>query len=71
MGKVKSKIWSEVKGNDSWAMFKIMSEFIKGYETMSAIGPCISIFGSARTEPKDLYFKLTVEIAKMLVELCY
>lgn len=71
MGKVKSKIWSEVKGNDSWAMFKIMSEFIKGYETMSAIGPCISIFGSARTEPKDLYFKLTVEIAKMLVELGY
>ena len=71
MSKGKSKKWSEVKANDSWALFKIMSEFVEGYETMSAIGPCISIFGSARTEPKDPYFKLTVEIAKMLVELGY
>jgi uncharacterized protein (TIGR00730 family) len=66
-----TKKWSEVKANDSWALFKIMSEFVEGYETMSAIGPCISIFGSARTLPKDPNYKLTVNIAKTVVELGY
>lgn len=66
-----SKKWSEVKANDSWALFKIMSEFVEGYETMSAIGPCISIFGSARTLPVDPYYKLTVDVAKTVVELGY
>ncbi|MGB1020673.1 MAG: TIGR00730 family Rossman fold protein [Flavobacteriaceae bacterium] len=66
-----SKKWSEVKANDSWALFKIMSEFVEGYETMSAIGPCISIFGSARTLPDDPYYKLTVDVAKTVVELGY
>ena len=47
-----SKNWSEVKANDSWALFKIMSEFVTGYEKMSKIGPCVSIFGSARTSPR-------------------
>lgn len=66
-----SKKWSEVKANDSWALFKIMSEFVEGYETMSAIGPCISIFGSARTLPDEPYYKLTVDVAKTVVELGY
>ena len=39
-----NKNWNEIKTNDSWALFKIMSEFVEGYEKMSAIGHCISVF---------------------------
>ena len=46
---IKNKKWNETKTNDSWSIFKIMGEFVEGYEKLSAIGPCISIFGSART----------------------
>ena len=46
-----SKAWNEIKTNDSWAIFKIMGEFVNGYEKLSKIGPCVSIFGSARTKP--------------------
>ena len=46
------KSWNEIKTNNSWAVFKIMSEFVEGYERMARIGPCVSIFGSARTDPK-------------------
>jgi len=52
MKKATLKNWNEIKTNDSWALFKIMSEFVNGYEKLSAIEPCISIFGSART-PKE------------------
>jgi uncharacterized protein (TIGR00730 family) len=60
------KNWSEIKSNDSWALFKIMSEFVEGYETLSAIGPCISIFGSARTQEGDSNYQLTVAIAEAI-----
>ena len=65
------KGWNEIKTNDSWAIFKIMGEFVKGFETMSRIGPCVSIFGSARTKPDNKYYKLTVNIAKKIVEAGY
>jgi len=58
------KNWNAIKTNDSWALFKIMSEFVYGYERMSQIGPCVSIFGSARTKPEDKYYELTVKVAK-------
>ena len=57
------KPWNEIKSNDSWAIFKVMSEFVNGYEKMGRIGPCVSIFGSARTKPDNPYFKLAQEIA--------
>lgn len=60
------KNWNEVKTNDSWAIFKIMGEFVNGYEKLSKIGPCVSIFGSARTKPADKYYQLAVNIAKKL-----
>ncbi|MGB0393455.1 MAG: LOG family protein, partial [Flavobacteriaceae bacterium] len=63
-----SKNWESTKANDSWALFKIMSEFVNGYESMSAIGPCISIFGSARTQPNHPYYIKTVEIAEKIVQ---
>lgn len=63
-----SKTWSEIKSNDSWAIFKIMGEFVNGYEKLSKIGPCVSIFGSARTKPDNKYYTLTEDIAKKIVE---
>jgi hypothetical protein len=62
------KSWNEIKTNDSWAIFKIMGEFVNGYEKLSRIGPCVSIFGSARTKPNDKYYKLAEEIAEKIVE---
>ncbi len=65
------KNWNEIKTNDSWSLFKIMSEFVNGYEKLSSIGPCISIFGSARTTSNHPNYKLTVEIAKAVSESGY
>ena len=62
------KGWNEIKTNDSWAIFKIMGEFVNGFEKMSKIGPCVSIFGSARTKTDDKYYKLAVEVAKEIVD---
>lgn len=67
----KEKDWNEIKSNDSWALFKIMGEFVTGFEKLSTIGPCVSIFGSARTKPESKYYKMTEEIASSLVEQGY
>src|SRR5690554_4979552 len=64
----KPKNWSAIKSNDSWAIFKIMGEFVHGYEKMSQIGPCVSVFGSARTKPDHKYYKLAESIAKTITE---
>ncbi|MBQ4819159.1 TIGR00730 family Rossman fold protein [Aquimarina sp. MMG016] len=61
------KGWNEIKTNDSWAIFKIMGEFVNGFEKMSKIGPCVSIFGSARTKTDDKYYELAVDVAKEIV----
>jgi len=63
-----TKDWNEIKSNDSWALFKIMGEFVEGYDRMAKIGPCVSIFGSARTPEDTETFALTSEIAKKLSE---
>lgn len=65
------KGWNEIKTNDSWAIFKIMGEFVNGYEKLSKIGPCVSIFGSARTKPDHKYYKLAESVAKSIVEAGY
>lgn len=61
--RLKRKTWNEIRTNDSWAIFKIMAEFVNGYESMGRIGPCVSIFGSARTKPEDANYLLTEKIA--------
>lgn len=61
------KNWPEIKTSDSWATFKIMAEFVEGFEKMSRIGPCVSVFGSARTKADNPYYILAEEIAKKLV----
>lgn len=65
------KGWNEIKTNDSWAIFKIMGEFVNGFERMSKIGPCVSIFGSARTKPDNKYYKLASNVAQRIVEAGY
>lgn len=65
------KDWYEIKTNDSWAIFKIMAEFVNGYEKMARIGPCISVFGSARTAPDNKYYKMAENISAMLAERGY
>jgi uncharacterized protein (TIGR00730 family) len=62
------KDWNDIKASDSWQIFKIMSEFVEGFEKMSRIGPCVSIFGSARTKPDHKYYLLAEEIAYKLVQ---
>ena len=62
------KDWNDIKSNDSWAIFKIIAEFVEGYERMAKIGPCISVFGSARTKPDNKYYQLAVDTASKLVE---
>ena len=63
------KGWNEIKTNYSWSVFKIMGEFVDGFEKLSKIGPCVSIFGSARTQKDDKYYKLATEIAEKIVEI--
>ncbi|MCK0159672.1 TIGR00730 family Rossman fold protein [Allomuricauda sp. F6463D] len=66
-----SKGWNEIKTNDSWAIFKIMGEFVNGYEKLSAIGPCVSIFGSARVREGHPYYDLAVKVAEKISEAGY
>lgn len=65
------KNWTEIKAQSSWRMFKIIAEFVDGFEKLDAIGPCVSIFGSARTKPENPYYKQAETIAKSLVEAGY
>lgn len=66
--KFKQKTWNEIKTNDSWAIFKIMAEFVEGFERLGKIGPCVSIFGSARTKPEDDSYILAEKIAFELTQ---
>ena len=67
----KQKTWNEIKASDSWQIFKIMAEFVEGFEKMGSIGPCVSIFGSARTETDSKYYLLAEEIAYKLTQSGY
>jgi len=60
--------WAEMKAENSWTMFKVIAEFVDGYERMNQIGPCVSIFGSARTKPDHKYYQIAVDVAKICVE---
>ena len=65
---MESENWIE-KSHDSWSVFKIMGELVEGYEKLSQLGPCVSIFGSARTKPDNEFYKETVEISESIVKL--
>lgn len=68
---LKEKSWAELDAENSWQIFKVMGEFVKGFETLNSIGPCVSIFGSARTKPSNKYYKHATQIAKKLTEKGY
>ena len=65
----RQKTWDETVTKDSWMVFKVMSEFVDGYEKLAKIGPCVSIFGSARLKREDKYYKMAVEIAQKITEI--
>ena len=66
-----NKNWNEIKSEDSWQIFKIMSEFVQAFENLAKIGPCVSIFGSARTKSNNIYYKIAEDIAKKLTQKGY
>jgi len=68
MNAFKEKDWNEIKSADSWAIFKVMGEFVQGFEKLAKIGPCVTIFGSARTKPNHKYYKIAEEIAERVVQ---
>jgi uncharacterized protein (TIGR00730 family) len=63
--------WHEIKVTDSWQIFKIMAEFVDGFEKLAKIGPCVSIFGSARTPNDSKFYKLAEDVARLLTERGY
>ena len=65
------KDWNEIKTSDSWQIFKVMAEFVDGFEKMSRIGPCVTIFGSARVDETNRVYKSAQEIAAKLAEKGY
>jgi uncharacterized protein (TIGR00730 family) len=64
----RNKNWPEIQSSNSWMTFKIMAEFVDGFERMARIGPCVSIFGSARTPTDDPHYQKAVDIAKRIAE---
>ena len=66
-----NKDWQEIKVTDSWQIFKIMAEFVEGFQKMAKIGPSVSIFGSARTKPDSKYYKMASEIGRLLTRSGY
>jgi uncharacterized protein (TIGR00730 family) len=71
INKFSQRNWNETKSNDSWSIFKIMGEFVEGYDRMGQIGPCVSIFGSARTKPDNPHYQKAHDIAFKLVNKGY
>ena len=65
---VHRKQWTKLEGENSWTMFKVLAEFVDGFETLNKLEPCISVFGSERTKPEDPNYQLAVDVAKRLVE---
>jgi uncharacterized protein (TIGR00730 family) len=63
---IKYRSWNEIKSQDSWQIFKIMAEFVDGFEALGRIGPCVSIFGSARTPEDNANYQLADDIAFIL-----
>lgn len=61
------KQWEQKRADDSWRMFRIMAEFIEGFDKLSSMGPCISIFGSARTLPGTPAYEMASTVAREVI----
>lgn len=66
--KFEKKTWSEVKSKNSWQVFRIMAEFVEGFDMLTELGPSVTIFGSARTKPDDPYYQTAYDLAKLLAQ---
>ena len=66
-----NKDWNEIRVQNSWQIFKIMAEFVEAFEKLAKIGPCVSIFGSARTKSNHAYYELAEDIAYRLTQFGY
>lgn len=64
----RNRDWQETRTMDSWQVFKILAEFVEGFEKLSQVGPCVSVFGSARIKPHEKYYQLAVDISAALGE---
>ncbi len=68
VGKKEPKKWRQLKAENSWTMFKVIGEFVDGYERLNKIEPCVSVFGSARFKPGNKYYEMAVNVSKALVD---
>lgn len=57
---------NDFTAGDPWRIFRIMSEFVDGFDELSKIGNAVTIFGSARSKPEDKYYKLAENTAELL-----
>ncbi len=64
--KFEKKTWSEVKSKNSWQVFRIMAEFVEGFDALTQVGPSVTVFGSARTKPDDPYYEIAYDLGKLL-----
>ncbi len=72
MQKHEMRTWGKsVKAENSWTLFKVISELVEGFETLNEIGPCVSVFGSSRTKPGNPYYQTAVEVGTLLTEAGY
>lgn len=67
----KNKSWNELKTENSWQIFKVMAEFVYGFEKLGKLGPSVAVFGSARTLPDNKYYIVAEEIGYRLTQLGY
>jgi uncharacterized protein (TIGR00730 family) len=58
----------DINLKDTWRMFNIMAEFVEGFDVMPEVHPAVTIFGSARSRPRSAAYKITVKLARLLVE---
>jgi len=64
--KFEKKTWSEVKSKNSWQVFRIMAEFVEGFDALTQVGPSVTVFGSARTKLDDPYYEIAYDLGKLL-----
>ncbi|MEX1054503.1 MAG: TIGR00730 family Rossman fold protein, partial [Rhodothermales bacterium] len=60
--------WQQIHIRDMWRIFRIMSEFVDGFDKLARLGPCVSVFGSARTKPGEPYYRMGEEVGRLLVK---
>ncbi|MBT3253494.1 MAG: TIGR00730 family Rossman fold protein [Candidatus Marinimicrobia bacterium] len=66
--KFEKKTWSEVKSKNSWQVFRIMAEFVEGFDALTQVGPSVTVFGSARTKPDDPYYEIAHQLGTFLAQ---